>query len=262
MENVYFNLRGKISKLVAILTSIVMCLVVFSIVPKTELVVSAAYENTYSNTGNQRVDIVAVAQTQVGYHEGNSKSDVSGTSSGSGNYTKYNNWFGSLSGYGYSYMWCQTFIAWCANQAGVPTDVVPKVSGTVSGMDFFKKQGTWQGSSYTPQSGDIIYFYSSSSTSGYHVGIVESVSGSTINTIEGNYSNKVARHSTTVGSSSIVGYGVPNYSGSMPPKGYVMSESEGAGQTIPMETIGFYQHSAKISGLIYQVMKFQQMVRM
>lgn len=177
---------------------------------------SAAYENTYTNTGNQRADIVAVAQTQVGYHEGNSKSDVSGTSSGSGNYTKYNNWFGSLSGHGYSYMWCQTFIAWCANQAGVPTDVVPKVSGTVSGMDFFKKQGTWKSSSYTPQSGDIIYFYSSSSTSGYHVGIVESVSGSTINTIEGNYSNKVARHSTTVGSSSIVGYGVPNYKGTNP----------------------------------------------
>jgi hypothetical protein len=68
MENVYFNMRRKTSKLVAVLTSIVMCLVVLSIVPKTELVVSAAYENTYSNTGNQRADIVAVAQTQVGYH--------------------------------------------------------------------------------------------------------------------------------------------------------------------------------------------------
>ena len=78
-------------------------------------------------------------------------------------------------------------------------------------MDFFKSQGVWQGRSYTPQSGDIIYFTSSSSNSGYHVGIVESVSGSTINTIEGNFSNKVARHSVTVGSSSIVGYGVPNY---------------------------------------------------
>ena len=80
-------------------------------------------------------------------------------------------------------------------------------------MDFFKSQQVWQGNSYTPQSGDIIYFRSSSSNSGYHVGIVESVSGSTIHTIEGNYSNKVARHSVSVGASSIVGYGVPNYEG-------------------------------------------------
>ena len=34
------------------------------------LPVSAAYENTYTNTGNQRADIVAVAKTQIGYHEG------------------------------------------------------------------------------------------------------------------------------------------------------------------------------------------------
>lgn len=64
---------------------------------------SAAYENTYVNTGNQADDIVGVAKTQVGYTEiGN-------------NYTKYNEWFGSLSGYGKNYAWCQTFVAWCAN---------------------------------------------------------------------------------------------------------------------------------------------------
>ncbi len=108
-------------------------------------------------------------------------------------------------------MWCQSFIAWCAKQADVPSSVIKRTAGTVDAMDFFKAQGVWQGRNYTPQSGDIIYFTSSSSNSGYHVGIVESVSGSTINTIEGNYSNKVARHSVTVGSSSIVGYGVPNY---------------------------------------------------
>lgn len=170
------------------------------------LQVSAAYENTHTNTGNQRADIVAIAQTQVGYHEGS----LEGTTNGSDNFTKYNKELYAIGG-SYKYMWCQSFIAWCAIKADVPSSVIKRTAGTVDAMDFFKAQGVWQGRSYTPQSGDIIYFTSSSSNSGYHVGIVESVSGSTINTIEGNYSNKVARHSVTVGSSSIVGYGVPNY---------------------------------------------------
>ena len=174
--------------------------------------VGAAYENTHTNTGNQRADIVAIAQTQVGYHEGS----LDGTTSGSNNYTKYNVDLYKIDG-SYCYAWCQSFIAWCAKQAGVSSSVIKRTAGTIDAMDFFKSQQVWQGNSYTPQSGDIIYFRSSSSNSGYHVGIVESVSGSTIHTIEGNYSNKVARHSVSVGASSIVGYGVPNYEGVTPP---------------------------------------------
>ena len=54
------------------------------------LTVCAAYENTHTNTGNQRIDIVEVAKTQIGYHEGS----LEGTTSGSNNYTKYNVWNG------------------------------------------------------------------------------------------------------------------------------------------------------------------------
>ena len=44
-----------------------------------------------------------------------------------------------------------------------------------------------------------------------HVGIVESVSGGTVNTIEGNSGDKVARRSYSIGSGNIYGYGVPAY---------------------------------------------------
>ena len=40
---------------------------------------------------------------------------------------------------------------------------------------------------------------------------VESVSGGTVNTIEGNSGDKVARRSYSIGSSNIYGYGVPAY---------------------------------------------------
>ena len=40
---------------------------------------------------------------------------------------------------------------------------------------------------------------------------VESVSGGTVNTIEGNSGDKVARRSYRIGSNNIYGYGVPAY---------------------------------------------------
>ena len=192
------NVKKKNCFLLVVL-SILLCLS-FSL----SLPAEAAYENTHVNTGDQATDLVEVARTQVGYHEGTN------------NYTKYNVWFGSLNDYGYNYAWCQTFVAWCANQAGIPTSMIPRVSGTVSGMDFFKKNGTWKDAGITPEKGDIIYLHSKSS-SGYHVGIVADVSGGQISTIEGNSSDQVAERSYSVGSSTIVGYGCPEYVRPNPP---------------------------------------------
>ena len=180
------------------------------------LPVSAAYENTYTNTGNQRADIVAVAKTQIGYHEGS----LEGTTNSSNNYTKYNVWNGKIEG-GYRYAWCHAFVSWCANQAGIGTDIVPKTAGTSTGRSFFVNQGTYRqsaanGGNYVPQAGDIIYYGSGSSPS--HVGIVSDCDGSTVYTIEGNYSNKVGTRAINLSNSYIIGYGVPNYKGVVPPK--------------------------------------------
>ena len=195
--------KTKIQKWVSFLVDVVV-MTVFSSILNVSLTSWAAYENSYVNTGNQADDIVGVARTQIGYHEIGD------------NYTKYNEWFGSLSGMGYNYAWCQTFVAWCANQAEISTNLVPRVSGTISGMDFFKNKGTWYngpyyGTSYIPKKGDIIYFKSGSSSSGYHVGIVSDVSDGTVYTIEGNSSDKVSTRSYSVSNSTIVGYGCPNY---------------------------------------------------
>ena len=56
----------------------------------------AAYENTHKQTGNQADDLIAVAQTQLGYREGANANDLSGNTSfrGDGNYTKYGAWYG------------------------------------------------------------------------------------------------------------------------------------------------------------------------
>jgi len=51
----------------------------------------------------------------------------------------------------------------------------------------------------SPTKGDIIFFTWSGQTEMGHVGIVETVSGNTITTIEGNTSNQVARRKYTIG---------------------------------------------------------------
>ncbi|WP_295214401.1 CHAP domain-containing protein [Ruminococcus sp.] len=178
--------------------------------------VSAAYENTHTNTGNQREDIVAIAETQVGYHE----SGLEGRTSGNNNDTKYDIDLYQIDS-SYHYAWCQAFVSWCAIQAGVSSSVIKRTAGTIDEIDFFKSQDVWHdgpyyGASYTPQRGDIIYFYSSTSNSHRHAGIVTDVSDGYVHTIEANTSgNVVARNRYPLTYSNIVGYGVPNYSGNL-----------------------------------------------
>ncbi len=143
-----------------------------------------------SLTGDPRADIVAIAQSQIGYQEGGSSSQLSGEVSGSANYTEYGRW------YGLQDMWCAMFVSWCAFNAGVPTTVVPKHSFTVSGLNQFISWGRAytraevEAGTYTPQAGDIIYFKSARNTNKTnHVGIVTGFSGSTIYTVEGNTSS-------------------------------------------------------------------------
>ncbi|MBS4831137.1 MAG: hypothetical protein KH023_06015, partial [Ruminococcus callidus] len=145
-------MKKKLSRWTAVFTVLLLCMGLCSGLP-----VSAAYENTHVNSGNPRVDIVEIAKTQIGYLEGS----LEGTVKGNNNYTKYNVWNGRISGYGsdgYGYPWCHTFVSWCANQAGIGTDVIPRTAGTGTGRSFFVRQGTYQqsaanGGSYVPQAG-------------------------------------------------------------------------------------------------------------
>lgn len=118
------------------------------------------------------------------------------------NQTKYGAWYGMNGA-----AWCHMFVSWCANQAGVSTSIVPKTASCSSGISFFKNKNQFKyRGRYTPKRGDIIYF-----RNGGHVGIVEKTSGSTVHTVEGNKSDKVARRSYSLSDTRITGYGVPNY---------------------------------------------------
>lgn len=104
---------------------------------------------------------------------------------------------------GYKYaksgaQWCQYFATWCAEQAGVAGTAAPtrsECSGSTSlCMQWFQEKGRFgYMGSYTPQRNDFVYYKTGAS----HVGIVVDFDGTTLHTIEGNYSKKVTARTIT-----------------------------------------------------------------
>lgn len=71
---------------------------------------------------------------------------------------------------------------------------------------FFKDHGAFTNS---PQPGDVVFFNIDGGIN--HQGIVTRVSGGIVSTVEGNSSDMVAARTYSIGSSSIAGYGRPNW---------------------------------------------------
>ena len=135
--NVVFSEVSQLKKTLSALMSIFLLISVFS------FCASADYQNTHINTGNYAEDIVSVAKTQVGY-----------TASGSDN--KYIKRFTNDSGSASA-----SFVAWCAEQAGVPSNILSYKGTLESLLGRFEDAGTVKYSAvldgdYTPKTGDLI----------------------------------------------------------------------------------------------------------
>lgn len=152
--------------------------------------------------GTTRQNVMAIAETQVGYHEGNKLSQMNGTNKrGSGNYTEY----GYV--YGIQGAWCAMFVNWCARENATSTKVVPKYCRVMDYRSFYQKQKRYYAWSktkggkgkYLPKAGDMIFYTTYPGASSQHIGYVKSckVKGGkiTIVTTEGNSSDE-CRHKT------------------------------------------------------------------
>lgn len=171
-------------------------------------------------TSDEPTNVLMIAMSQLGYHEGNSTADFDGMNqSGSGNYVEYNYLYGKVDGDGdgtseYGYAWCAAFVSWCVRQAGISTDTVKSYVSCTNWVAWFKQNSTYKtrSSGYTPSPGDIIFFKSAYVTrTSNHVGLVLYVKDGNVYTIEGNSSEKVSLQSYSLNNSYIIGYGVPSY---------------------------------------------------
>ncbi|MCM1180413.1 MAG: leucine-rich repeat protein [Clostridium sp.] len=157
--------------------------------------------------GGTAAEVVALAASQVGYHEkaSNYNLDDFTANSGSANYNKYARDVGVTNGQA----WCATFIWWCMKNADVPYANYP--SRTTVTRDWFVQRGQYHvRGSYVPRPGDYVVFGNVS-----HCGIVESVSGYSISVIEGNSGDQVKRnYYNCMTSTYVTGFGTIQYNGS------------------------------------------------
>ena len=112
--------------------------------------------------------------------------------------------------------WCACFVSWCANKCGyISSGIIPKFSGCINGVDWFRDRGQWIGNSFEPSPGMIIFFdwddEDGQDGNADHVGIVEKVENGRVYTIEGNTSDSCRERSYPVGYFEILGYGIPDY---------------------------------------------------
>lgn len=150
----------------------------------------------------QRQQMLAIATAELGYREG------------SNNDSKYGKWYGLN-----HQPWCMMFISWCAAHAGISSSIIPRESYCPSAVSWFKNRGIFIAAGRIPQSGDIIFFDANANQIADHVGLVLAVEGDYLLTIEGNRSDRVARHRYHREERIILGYGRPAYEG-----GAMMSE--------------------------------------
>lgn len=121
----------------------------------------------------------------------------------------YWSWYGFTS----RVEWCACFVSWVANQAGyIETNVIPKFSGVIQGINWFKAVGEWKEAGFVPNPGDIIFFDWENDGSADHVGIVERVENNKVYTVEGNSTGDTCRQKEySINSNVIFGYGTPAY---------------------------------------------------
>ncbi len=163
-------------------------------------------------TGNYRTDIVNIALSQLGYHEGASVADFDGMHPDStDDFTEFGRFAGSA-----GTAWCSEFYLWCARMAGVPSNILnasraAKVTSWTKDTEakyYLWNETIYGGGSYEPQPGDMLQWVNDledhtvdeelAHTSMFN-GATDNGDGTvTIHSIDGNWSSKVRTRDITL----------------------------------------------------------------
>lgn len=162
------------------------------------------------NVGVTAQDVLNVMRSWLGFSEANGKFKQI--------IDLYNSHKPLARGYAVKYTdeWCDTTVSAAAIKAGA-VDLIGTECGCEEHVKIFKQKGIWiEDGTITPKPGDIVLYNWDDNTQpndGYsdHIGYVESVSGNTITTIEGNKGEAVARRTLNIGNGNIRGYARPKY---------------------------------------------------
>ncbi|MBQ4617799.1 MAG: CHAP domain-containing protein [Clostridia bacterium] len=187
--------------------------------------VAADFENTHVLTGRRADDLVAVANTQVGYFEGS----LSGSweEHVSNNYQKYGVWYDEqvANVNAANSSWQCTFVLWCADQVGIGFDTIPNTLYAPAMQAWFEERGLYHlsqanGGTYIPQVGDLVFFQNTGSDVVSSIGIVTEVTDTRVYMVQGNINwptGEMAENGAVVGMnyvhhySRLHGFATPAY---------------------------------------------------
>ena len=133
------------------------------------------------------------------------------------NKVKYNTAYYGREVFGAAYPWCCAFIWWLFQQAGAKELFYGggKIASCTMLMNYYKKQKQFKTSNPLP--GDLVFFnFDKNAADAEHIGIVESVNGGIVITIEGNTGTTNDANGGAVmrrerRASVILGYATPAY---------------------------------------------------
>ncbi len=157
-------------------------------------------------TGIERVDLVAVAESQIGYTESETNFEIDDDGEVRG-YTRYGAWYGSKYG-----KWDSMFVSFCLYYAKIPESDFPQEAGAYAWRAELDKLGLYEeAGDYTPIAGDVAFFDTDGDGRADSTGIVSYVDGDTIYIIEGDYYDEVCENAYDLFDDLIIGYGVLPY---------------------------------------------------
>ena len=147
-------------------------------------------------------DLIAVAETQLGYEESTQDFIIDAAGNVQG-YTRYGDWWQQ------PYRdWCAMFVSFCLTRAGVPRDAFPQEASSADWIALLQSRELYdRAGEALPEAGDVIFFDLDGDGKADHVGIVTDVDESCVATLEGNSYGGVRRQSYALTAQEILGYG-------------------------------------------------------
>ncbi len=116
----------------------------------------------------QREDVISIAASQIGVNPGGDK-------------------FWQYMGYTHHVEWCASFLSWVMNEAGLTTSQWTQSGGVLQIYNGAVARGDILATGAALQPGDVVFFEWRNPGDGPdHIGIIQSISGDMLTTIEGN----------------------------------------------------------------------------
>jgi len=182
--------------------------------PNADIETAEDWQNSVAGaalTGNWHKDLVAVAESQLGYTESEKNFAVGEDGETKYGYTRYGAWSGDPYG-----DWNTAFVSFCLSYAGIPAGAFPTDKSSSAWLDALKSAGNdfyREKDKYVPKAGDLIFYDTNGDKTADSVGLVAELIDATetepvaLRAIEGNSQNCVQLVKYSLSDAGIVGYG-------------------------------------------------------